>query len=182
MRICKSTALLLCVISFPLTSCERKHEVKVSISALSARASSCAKEACSNIIFDLKIQNDMEIPACISVRYVTSSISRSVVVARDKAGDSVEEFRTVFDPSDMAPDVPNGEMAHVAMLRSEPNVYIAPKSTLTYTAETGDKYKLPKARLNASLSIYAYPCANTEYSQLGYIRLMASTPLVILGG
>jgi hypothetical protein len=148
----------------------------VRIDVVRATATECA-DTCASIDLSITVSNDSDYATCLSIRNFTPAISRSIYLTSLDGKTNYDEFRTAFDAEDQHPDVPGMEAKHVEMLRKEPNIYVPPKSTISYEASTAAVYKLPKIPANINLSAYIYACDAEQFSRHGYVRRVATSRL-----
>jgi hypothetical protein len=142
---------------------------RIQLNINSAEAVSCQK-SCKGVTLELSVTNNTDRPICFSIRYI-NRIAGAIFIGKGDAkyGDS---FLVNPEALDTVPNTPDNSEEYVKMLKSEPNIYVERKSTLTYRVNTGDRFDIPKSDLKATIGMYAYGCSDSTYQ-----RISASAPL-----
>lgn len=131
----------------------------------SATATSCQSSSCNSIVLDVTIKNMTDIPVCFSARYLTRV--SSVIAVYQEGETDTDNFMVNPPPLEEFPDTPDQSAKHVAVLKREPNIHVAPGQELRFTTATADQYAIPKTvGILVALPVYVYPCDGEGFERL----------------
>jgi hypothetical protein len=153
-----------------LTSCAQAQTLdEVSVRLDSAEAVSC-EDTCKGVTLAVTLENRSKAPVCFSIRYI-NRITGAIFIA-PKGSKSGDGFLVDAEPLDPVPNTPDHAAEFASMLKSEPNVYVAPGGKLTYSASTGDRFEIPKTPLIVNLGMYVAACNGDSYKRLSASRAL----------
>lgn len=154
-------------------ACAARESSQAKLTLTRAEAVSC-QTVCKGVRLDIKVDNPSDAPLCFSVRYVTV-VSHALFLAPPDAS-SGDGYMVDALPLDAVPDVPDHAADYVALLRSEPSIYVKPHGSLTYTASTGDRYEIPRGNIHANLGFYVFNCEGPDFTRLTASKALLFPP------
>ncbi|WP_426000736.1 hypothetical protein [Caulobacter sp. DWR1-3-2b1] len=135
----------------------------MSIHLDSAEAVSC-DNICKGVTLAVTVENRSTRPVCFSIRYINRIVGAIFIAS--PGSESGDGFLVDSEALDPVPNTPDHASEFASMLKSEPNVYVAPGGKMTYSASTGDRFEIPKMPLIVNLGMYISDCEGGEFKRL----------------
>ena len=140
--------------------------LSISVENASMLVTGCNDGGCSTIYMNVHMVNKSNTLYCVPSEYFGDYAAESLYIFERGATQPIERNHPSRLDVGLAS---NDEAAHVRWLRAQPNFVLQAGGVLNKTIYIKDDYTLDRRHERAVLQLYAYPCADPEFSRDGYL-------------